>query len=94
LTVTIPEAMGVVEMKRLIYSLERLKIPCHNILINMVVPPTECSFCLLKRKGQQKYIQEVCEKFSKHHITTVPLLSHRIKGIDDLLELSEILYGN
>ncbi|NQS88519.1 ArsA family ATPase [Patescibacteria group bacterium] len=94
LTVTIPEAMGVVEMERLISSLGKLKIPCHNILVNMVVPPVECSFCLLKRKGQQKYIQGVCEKFPKHHITTVPLFSHKTKGIDGLLELSKILYGN
>jgi len=81
-------------MERLISSLGKLKIPCHNILVNMVVPPVECSFCLLKRKGQQKYIQGVCEKFPKHHITTVPLFSHKTKGIDGLLELSKILYGN
>jgi len=94
LTVTIPEAMGVLEMERLLSSLKKLKISCRHILVNMVVSPTNCSFCLVKRKDEQKYIQEVCQKFPEYHLATVPLFSHKIKGIDDLSKLSEILYQN
>ena len=94
LTVTIPEAMGVLEMERLLSSLKKLKISCRHILVNMVVPPTNCSFCLVKRKDEQKHIQEVCQKFPEHYLATVPLFSHEIKGIDDLSKLSEILYQN
>jgi len=94
LTVTIPEAMGVLEMKRLLSSLKKLKISCRHILINMVVPPMECGFCLIKRKNQQKYIEKVRKEFSEYHIIPVPLLPHKIKGIDDLSEFSEILYQN
>jgi len=94
LTVAIPEAMGVLEMERLLSSLKKLKISCRHILINMVVPPTECSFCLIKRKDQQRYIQKVLKEFSEYHITPGPLLPHKIKGINHLSEFSEILYGN
>ena len=94
LAVTIPEAMGILEMERLLSSLKKLKVCCRHILVNMVVPPTECSFCSFKRKDQQRYIQKVCEKFSEYHIIPVPLLPHKIKGIDDLSEFSEILYQN
>ena len=94
LTVTIPEAMGVLEMERLLSPLRKFKIPCRHILVNMFMPPTECSFCSFKRKDQQKYVQKVCEKFSEYHVTLAPLFPHKIKGIDDLLEFSQVLYGN
>lgn len=91
--ITIPEAMGLAEMERLQVALKELKISCHYVVINMVIPPSECSFCALKSKEQQKYVQEASKKFSRYLINQVPLFPHEIKGLDDLTNLSEIMYG-
>ena len=92
--VTIPEEMGVQEMERLLASLKGLNIPCHNIIINKVIPPTNCNFCSRKGREQQRYIQQVKkEKSSEYQVTQVSLFPHKIKGIEDLTELSNAMYG-
>ena len=92
--VTIPEAMGVLEMDDLLLTLRKLKIPCHHIAINMVIPPTECNFCLSKRKEQQGYIKQVSTGFTGYTLALIPLFPHEIRGIDNLTKLSEIMYGS
>lgn len=92
--ITIPEAMGVAETRRLLTSLKRLEIPCQHILINMIVPPTDCNFCVSKMQEQMKYITQVKDLDPSHYlITEIMLLPHEMSGIDDLTELSEIMYG-
>lgn len=91
--VTIPEAMGFAETEDLLAALSRLKIPCHHIIVNMVNPPTHCSFCSVKREEQLKAIQEVTERFPEYRVSQLPLLPHNIKGIDNFNSLSEIMYG-
>ena len=93
--ITIPEEMALAENDRLLGSLKNLKIPCHYMIINMIVPPTSCRFCNLKTKEQQRYVRKVKgNRYSDYHISQVPQLSHKIKGIDELRELSSVLYGN
>lgn len=92
-TVTIPEAMGVLEMEDLLLALGKLKIPCHHIVINMVIPPTECSFCVPKSREQRRYVDEVTKKFPQHLVAQIPLFPHEIAGIDALRELAQVMYG-
>lgn len=92
--ITIPEEMALAETDRLLTSLKNLKIPCDFLIINMIVPATNCSFCNLKMKEQQRYIREVKgNRYSDYHISEVPQLSHKIMGMDDLTELSKVMYG-
>ena len=93
-TVTIPEAMGVEETTRLIASVKRLGVPCSNIFINMITPPSDCRFCSSKREGEQRYIQKLSQKNPEHNIVQVPLFSNQIRGVEELTRLSEIIYGN
>ena len=93
-TVTIPEAMGVEETTRLISSVKRLGVPCSNIFINMVTPPSDCAFCFSKREGEQRYIQKLSQKNPEHNIVQVPLFQHQIRGVEELTRLSEMVYGN
>ena len=93
--ITIPEEMGLAESDRLLKSLKNLNIPCNFLIINMIVSPTGCNFCNLKMKEQQKYIREVKgNRYSGYYINEVPLFAHNIKGIDELRELSLVLYGS
>ncbi|MBL7183136.1 MAG: TRC40/GET3/ArsA family transport-energizing ATPase [Anaerolineae bacterium] len=90
--VTIPEAMGVFETQRFLVTLDQMQIPCRHLVINMVIPPTECDFCLAKREEQQGYIRGLREQFSHYAVTEVPLFPHEIRGVESLSKLSEI-YG-
>ena len=89
--ITIPEAMGIAETEDLLRSLNRLGIPCRHIVVNQIVPPTQCSFCSAKREEQLGYVQQV-RGMNDYLVTEIPLLSHEISGIDDLTELSQIMY--
>ncbi|MCG2815604.1 MAG: ArsA family ATPase [Candidatus Aminicenantes bacterium] len=91
--VTIPEAMGVVEMKRLLQALSRFKIACRQIVINMVTPPNDCSFCSLKREEERRYVREVIAHCPDLRVGCVPRLSRPVCGFRNLLEFREILYS-
>ena len=92
--VTIPEAMGLLELERLADALENAKIPCDNVVVNMVVPETDCDFCSSKRAEQQGYIKKIHSRFSARRITKVPLFPHNVRGINDLNRIGEIIFGN
>jgi arsenite-transporting ATPase len=91
--ITIPEAMGIAETERLLSSLKRLEVPCQHVVLNMLIPPTECEFCAPKMEQQRKYVKEAKRKFFDYLISEIPLFPHEIKGIDNLTELSGIMYG-
>ncbi len=92
--VTIPEAMGVFETQRFLVTLDRMEIPCRHLVVNMVMPPTECDFCLAKREEQQGYIQGLREQFSRYAVTELPLFPHEIRGLAKLNEVGVALYGD
>jgi len=92
--VTIPEAMGVLEMWDLLAGLRALDIPCHHLVINMILPAAECSFCATRREEQQRYIHQVKEmKSPEQLVVELPLFPHEIRGMADLTELAETVYG-
>jgi len=90
--VTIPEAMSLTETKRLVQRLAKLRVACREVIVNMVVPPTGCPFCLAKRSEQQSHLKEL--EALKLGIHEVPLFSHQIVGIDALREIAETIYEN
>ena len=91
--VTIPEEMAMVEMEGLAKSLSDLKIPSSHIVINMIIPPTDCGFCATKRSEQKKYIEEIKWKSSEHTVVLMPLLPYEVRGVMRLEEIAEIMYG-
>ena len=90
--ITIPEALSVLEMKRLIITLTKLGVPCDKIAVNMVVQPADCSFCSSKRSEQLKYIQEICSAFPSCLVTKIAQISHEISGIADLTRIGEDVF--
>lgn len=94
IAVTIPEAMGILETEDLLASMRELGIPCSHVVVNMVIPLTDCVFCSLKRSEQLDYIQHMGKKneFKGYEIVRVPLYSHEIRGLDDLTEMSNFMY--
>jgi arsenite/tail-anchored protein-transporting ATPase len=91
---TIPEAMGLLELGRMMGALETGKIPCGNIIVNMVVPDTDCGFCSVRRAEQQEYIREICSGFSDRTIAQAPLFPNQISGLTDLNGLGPMVFCN
>lgn len=92
--VTIPEALGVEELARLLGTLKKLGIPCRHILVNKVIPPSDCGFCNIGRTEQLKYIEGLRRDYPDKAVAEVPQFPHDLKGISDLMELAHEMYAN
>jgi arsenite-transporting ATPase len=90
--ITIPEAMAVAEAEDLAGSLNRIKTPSSNLIVNMVVPPTRCAFCAIKREEQLSYLKEIEAKFANHVVVQLPLFAQSIRGVDGLNKLAQALF--
>ncbi|MDO9530113.1 MAG: ArsA family ATPase [Syntrophales bacterium] len=90
--VTIPEAMGVLELERLIDALDDSGISCNNIAINMVIPQMDCGFCSLKREEQQRHIKKIRSSYPDRTIIKIPLFSHEIRGVDSLSKIGKTMF--
>lgn len=92
--ITIAEAMAVSEAEDLASSLDKLKIPSSTIIVNMVVPPTQCAFCAAQREEQTECIDEIEAKFPNHTVIYLPLFAQPVRGMDGLTMLARTLYGH
>jgi len=92
IAVTIPEAMAVLETGRLLRRLAELSVACQQVVVNMVVPATECAFCTTVRSEQQRHLEELGTLAPS--LIQVPLFPHEIRGIAGLAEMTGVIYGD
>ena len=92
--VTIPEAMGLLETEDLLAAIKRLGIPNSHTVVNMIVPPTECSFCSVKSAEEAGHLRELQAKVGgpDYIITEVPLYPYEIRGVENLSKITKLLY--
>ena len=83
--VAIPERMSLEETVDLTKALGKLKVPARKLLINGLVPETDCEFCRSRRKMQQQVITDFKRRF-KIELFTAPQQPHEITGVKDLLD--------
>jgi len=88
--VTIPERMGFLELERLVSALEKTNVPCEHIIINMVLPPTNCGFCAHKRMEQQDCIQKVHSRFHAQTVVQAPFFPSPVRGVSDLRKITTV----
>ena len=93
--VTIPEALGVYQTRRVKQGLEGHGIDVQHLIINNVIVNAECDFLRQRREMQQPYIQMLRDEYGDTlELTKVPLLPYEIKGIDRLREMESKLFGD
>ncbi len=90
--VTIAEKMAISETEDILRGLQRLHIPCRHMIINNIFPREDGGFAEIRRKTQERYIQEMKEKFIAQSITEVTLQPSEIQGIDSLHQLGKQLF--
>ena len=94
--VTIPEAMGVLEMKRMLKTVAAAGIPVTHIVCNFVTPATECAFCETKRNEQLRYFNEI-GAFAKSVgcvVTGVRQFPEEVRGLTALERMGAEIYAD
>lgn len=93
IAITIPEAMGISVVERMIKGFKSSGIPCQNLIVNFVVPSNvKCNYCNLRRQGQMKRIKEIHEKFPEYNIIEMPQFPQQVIGIGSLGNFAEMLF--
>ncbi|MHC9543096.1 MAG: ArsA family ATPase [Vulcanimicrobiota bacterium] len=91
--VSIAELLGIAETERFLASLAALSIPCKDIVFNMLVPPSTCTFHQAKRDEQKRQLKPFYERYgNSYQILEVPLFTSSIHGTAGLKELAESLF--
>ncbi|MBE6493515.1 MAG: arsenic-transporting ATPase [Methanosphaera stadtmanae] len=94
-TVLIPEEMSIYESSRAMEALHKSNISTDGIIVNKVQPNTEhCEFCKSRYENQQRRLVAISNLFEDQIIAQIPLQSHEVRGIDQLYEICDILYGD
>jgi arsenite-transporting ATPase len=93
--VTIPEALGVYQSRRVMKDLAEHGLDVRHLIVNNVIVDTPCDFLRKRREMQQPYIKMLHEEYGNALVLTkVPLLPHEVKGIPRLEEIERILFGD
>ena len=92
--VTIPEALGVYQARRLIVEFARYGLHIHYLIINNVIAQPDCDFHRLRREMQQGYIDTLVNEYgNRMRLIQLPLFPYEMKGIDSLRELEKLLFA-
>jgi arsenite-transporting ATPase len=94
-TVIIPEEMSIYESERAMEALHKYNMHTDGIIVNQIQPEeADCEFCRARRNIQEKRLKTIQQKFGNQVIAEIPLMNHEVKGMDELKEIGEILYGD
>lgn len=92
--VTIPEALGVYQTRRLTRDLAEYGLNVHYLVINNVVQNPDCSFHRQRKAMQNTYIDMLRSEYGKRmEIIELPLFPIEIKGVERLKELGKVLFA-
>jgi len=93
LLVTIPEALGVYQSRRIANDLARHHISVRHMIVNGVIDNPDCYFHRQRMEMQRPYIEMLEREFGDHMVLVkLPLLPFEVKGIERLKAVEELLF--
>lgn len=93
IVVTIPEALSLRQVERIMAEFSGSGLAAHQIIINGVVQQDESQFLKLRAAMQQHYIDQIMNKYGSNiKVSQLPLLSTEAKGLSRLKELERELF--
>jgi len=92
--VTIPEALGVYQAKRLVGEFDRYGLGIRHMIINNVIQNPESDFLRARKAMQIPYIDMLVDEYGdgRMKIIQLPLFAYEMKGVDRLKELEKVLF--
>ena len=91
--VTIPEALAVKQLDRVLSEFEKYGLEIERIIINNVIKDKGSEFLITKAEQQGGYIKTLYDRYSNLKIVEIPMFPREIKGVDRLREIGEYLIG-
>jgi len=92
--VTIPEALGVYQARRLVVEFARYGLDIRYLIINNVIIEPDCEFHMLRKEMQQGYINMLVNEYhDRMRMIQLPLFPREIKGTERLRELERLLFA-
>jgi arsenite-transporting ATPase len=91
--VTIAEALGVQLTERVLKDFEIFQLRVPHLIINNLVQEADSAFLRQRRGMQRKYVNLLREAYGqKLALTEVPLLPCEVRGIEEITQVSDILF--
>lgn len=92
--VTIPEALGVYQSRRVMRDLRRHGLTVRYLIVNDVIREPDCEFHRLRWEMQQRYLRQLREELDDGlTLVELPLLPYEVKGVERLAEVERYLFG-
>ncbi len=93
--VTIPEALGVYQSRRLVGQFAHYGLDIRHMIINQVVSEAECEFHRQRQAMQAPYLDLLTSEFAgRMELVRVPAQPWEVKGVTRLREIEQILFDS
>jgi arsenite-transporting ATPase len=91
--VTIPEALGVYQARRLVGEFAQFGLAIQNLIVNNVISQPDSEFLYRRQAMQQPYLNLLAREYGETiNITHLPLFADEMKGVERLRELEKLLF--
>jgi len=91
--VTIPEALGVYQARRLVGEFGEFGLDIRHLIVNHVVLETDSEFLRRRQAMQQVYLDLLSDEYGEQmDITHVPFFAREIKGVARLQKVERVLF--
>ncbi len=91
--VTIPEALGVYQARRLVGEFAQFGLEIHHLIVNNVISQPDSDFLVRRQAMQRPYLDLLAGDYAERMtITQLPLFAEEIKGVARLRKLERLLF--
>jgi arsenite-transporting ATPase len=92
--VTIPEALGVYQARRLVGEFAQFGLAIRHMIVNNVITHDDSEFLRQRSAMQRPYLDLLAQEYGEQiTITQLPLFAREMKGVDQLYELEKLLFA-
>jgi arsenite-transporting ATPase len=92
--VTIPEALGVYQARRLVGEFAQFGLEIHHLIVNHVIAQNDSDFLRQRRAMQRPYIDLLTQEYGQRlNITQLPLFADEMRGTERLRKLERLLFA-
>jgi len=92
--VTIPEALGVYQARRLVREFAQFGLGIRHMIVNNVIAQDDSEFLRERKAMQRPYLDLLAQEYGEQiQITHLPLFAGEMKGLDQLQKLEKLLFA-